>query len=272
MTASNVAALLNMSPWDTPYSVYDQMINGTEKPMNEAMQRGKDLEPVARAKLEEIIGEKLEPAVFESGEFPFLGVSLDAVTKDLKKGYEIKVTGLKQLEKALKGEVPGHYNFQCQTQMATMGWTVMWLFFWVDEEHYALVPVSRDPAIIDQIIEAADSFWKDHILKQIPPPMSVRDWEVNDVAFDNQLALEWANAHLVELEATAERKYLEGQLKERANGKSVHYINARVKLQQISRIGNIDWDKVCVEWKINKADLEKYRKEKSVYVTIKSEV
>lgn len=270
ITASNAAALLNMSPWDTPYSVYDQMINGAEKPMNEAMQRGKDFEPVARAQLEKLLKIELEPAVFESGEFPFMGASLDAVTKDLKKGYEIKITGKKQLDKALKGEVPEHYNFQCQTQMLVMGWQVMWLFFWMDEDNFAIVPVGRDPVIIDQIVEASEGFWNRHILKQIPPPMSFRDWTVNDNAFDNKLAIEWSDAKMAETEAVARRKELEKQLIERAEGKSVKFMNAGVKLQQINRLGTIDWDKVCVDWKIDKAELEKYRKEKSCYVKISS--
>ena len=272
ITATDTASLMNLSPWSTPYKIYQEKIEGLETEVNSAMQRGKDLEPIARAKLESIIGEKLEPAVYEADEFPYMSASLDALNADGTKLYEIKTCGHKTMENAKAGRVPEHYRIQCTKQMLVMGLSFMWLFFYENDDDYAIVPVPRDPELVEQIIDTEHAFWNNHIIPRIPPPMTFRDWEIRDNTFENNLASSWAELKEEEEEATRKRKVVEAQLKELCEGKSVHYKQAGVKVQQISRKGVVDWDKVCLQWEISKEELEKYRKEKSSYVKIRSEV
>lgn len=46
VTASEIAAVLGLSPWDSPFSLYWQKVNGWDTPDNEYMSNGRRVEPV----------------------------------------------------------------------------------------------------------------------------------------------------------------------------------------------------------------------------------
>ncbi|WP_432050278.1 YqaJ viral recombinase family protein [Verrucosispora sp. NA02020] len=46
VSASEIAAVLGISPWDSPFSLYWQKVNGWETPDNEYMSNGRRVEPV----------------------------------------------------------------------------------------------------------------------------------------------------------------------------------------------------------------------------------
>lgn len=46
VSASEIAAVLGLSPWDSPFSLYWQKVNGWETPDNEYMSNGRRVEPV----------------------------------------------------------------------------------------------------------------------------------------------------------------------------------------------------------------------------------
>jgi len=279
LTATDTAKIMGLSKWGTATDVYqDKMGLVPEKPMNAAMKAGVENEPVARKLLSLEYGFDFEPAVYESGEYPFMGASLDAITKYGKKGGEIKCVGQKTYGRAWEGDIDEEYRIQCQKQMFVSDLQEWILFFMlVDKEEHKdkltyNITIKRDEAFIAKMIKAENDFWFNHIIPQIPPPMTFRDWEVRDNTFENNLALKWVESKEAEDNAIKVRKGFEAQLKELCEGKSVHYKQAGVKVQQISRKGVVDWDKVCLQWEISKEELEKYRKEKSCYVKIRSEV
>ena len=75
--ASESAAVLGLSPWMTPYQLWLVKTGRTETRVTHAMQRGTDLEPLARAAYEEQTGLVMQPLVLEAGDY---SASLDGMT------------------------------------------------------------------------------------------------------------------------------------------------------------------------------------------------
>ena len=83
---------------------------------SDAMQRGLDLEPEARAELEKRTGEIFTvPGWCESDEIPLIGFSPDGIISSGRVGCEIKCPGPKKHVEYLRspGQVPKEYIHQC---------------------------------------------------------------------------------------------------------------------------------------------------------------
>jgi len=280
LTATDSAAILGLSRYKTALDVYnDKMGLSPEKPMNAAMKAGVENEPIARKLMSKEYGFDYEPAVLESGEYNFLAASLDAITADGKHGGEIKCVGAKTFGKALAGEIDESYKVQCQKQMYVadlQDWIIYFMF--VDknsppeEQRTIGIMLERDEALIKDMIKIESKFWKENILPEIPPPLANRDFQERDNAFENQLAAKWSQMKAECDSMEKDCKALETQLKELTEGFSVYYPTAKVRLAQISRKGTVDWKNVCKKWEISEKELESFRKEKSNYVKITTEV
>ena len=61
--ASESAAVLELSPWMTPYQLWLVKTGRSETRVTHAMQRGTDLEPLARAAYEDQTGRVMQPLV-----------------------------------------------------------------------------------------------------------------------------------------------------------------------------------------------------------------
>ena len=67
ITATDASIILGNNPWDTPYTCWQRKLGLIEeKKSNEAMERGKRLEPEARAQFMDHYGIYMEPRVVES--------------------------------------------------------------------------------------------------------------------------------------------------------------------------------------------------------------
>lgn len=63
--ASESAAVLGLSPWMTPYQLWPSKTGRMESRVNQAMQRGTELEPLARGAYENQTGLVMQPLVLE---------------------------------------------------------------------------------------------------------------------------------------------------------------------------------------------------------------
>ena len=109
--ASETPAVLGVSPWQTPYQLFQQKLGLVTITVTPAMQRGTDLEPAARAAYEQQTGRIMQPLVVVDGEY---GASLDGWTLAGDRLLEIKVpySGREsKLWKAVEaGQLPEHYR------------------------------------------------------------------------------------------------------------------------------------------------------------------
>lgn len=127
--------------------------------MNEAIQKGIDLEDEALEKFTAATGIKMEPKCFTHPEHTFLRASLDGIDKKLKQGVEIKCPSATKYYTAKKGIVIPYYYTQVQQQMACTG--LKEIFYWVyrEKEGGVLIKVPRNDEYIAELIRRATIFW-----------------------------------------------------------------------------------------------------------------
>jgi putative phage-type endonuclease len=85
--ASETPAVLGVSPWRTPYQLWQLKLGLIEEQVTPAMQRGTEFEPVARAVYERQTGRVMQPLIVVDGEY---SASLDGMTLGGERIVEIK--------------------------------------------------------------------------------------------------------------------------------------------------------------------------------------
>lgn len=264
ITATDIAKIMSINPFSSPLECFLDKIEGKTTFISPAMQHGMDLEPVARAFLENKYFIKLKPKVFESIKYPFLMASVDAITDDNKTLVEIKCPQEKTMAKALKGEIDPMYIYQCQTQMLVTGLESMKIFFYYSDFLYCEHEVKRDETKIEEIIKAATDFWHNNLLKQVPPPKTKENYKFILCDKANDLAKCRNVLYEQEKIIKAEREEIEAKLINMTTENSF-FVNAGLKLAYVERKGSIDYKKLVDDKNISDEELEKYRKENTKY-------
>src|SRR5689334_17014377 len=75
--ASETPIVLGVSPWTTPYQLWQQKLGLAANEINQAMLHGTELESAARAVYERLTGLVMQPLVTVDGDY---SVSLDEMT------------------------------------------------------------------------------------------------------------------------------------------------------------------------------------------------
>jgi putative phage-type endonuclease len=118
ITATDCPAILGSSPWSTAYKVWQRKLGLIEEQKtNDAMERGKRLEPIIRDRFIMNYSMNMTPTVVESSEYEFLGASLDGLSDCGKYILEVKTGGQKLLAMAREGNIPQYYIDQMQLQL-----------------------------------------------------------------------------------------------------------------------------------------------------------
>src|SRR5438067_2704354 len=116
--ASETPVVLGISPWQTPYQLWQIKLELVKPQVTAAMLRGTELEPAARAAYEALTGHVMQPLVLVDGES---SASLDGITLAGDRVLEIKCP-FKGRDSTLwktvaQGVLPEHYQFQLQHQL-----------------------------------------------------------------------------------------------------------------------------------------------------------
>lgn len=134
----------------------------------DAMRRGKEREPIARVKYQQMTGIRCRPVCVVHDEFPWLRASLDGLSEDGQTVLEIKCpTSPGTHYQALANKVPRYYWAQVQHQLAVTGCPVLHFFTYFPndslfpvEKQCALVKVLPDQAYIQRLIAHEKRFWE----------------------------------------------------------------------------------------------------------------
>ena len=251
--ASESAAVLGLSPWMTPYQLWLVKTGRTETRVTHAMQRGTDLEPLARAAYEEQTGLVMQPLVLEAGGY---SASLDGMTLEGDLVLEIKCplrgTRSDLWQDVQSGQVPAYYGIQVQHQLMVSGADLahLWVF---DGSKGILHAIERDADAMERIQAGWDAF-EQYLTADTPPPLSVADTAVrNDQA--------WADAAaaytLAKREADAQAERLEAARQALvALAQHPKEQGAGVSVTRFWRQGNVDYKKVP---QLQGLDLSSYR-------------
>jgi putative phage-type endonuclease len=172
--ASETAAVLGLSPWLTPYGLWEVKTGRRVQESNFVMQRGLELEPLARQAYERDTGAIMEPAVMVEGDY---SASLDGLTFDGSLLLEVKCpyrgSESETWKQAMLGQVEPHYMVQVQHQLMVSG-ADRCHFYVYDGKDGITVEVLPDPAAFEQIRSAWDEFWT-FVVSDTPPPISAKD-------------------------------------------------------------------------------------------------
>lgn len=175
ITGTDASIIMGNNPWETPYQCWQRKLGLIEdKKSNEAMERGKRLEPEARAQFIERFGIEMAPTVVESSEFEFLGASLDGIDTLGNSLLEIKCGGFKLHDMASRGEIPDYYKDQMQHQLLVTG-AEKCFYYSFDGTDGICIEVLPDPEFKDKFMKKAREFWKCVALGE-PPPLQDNDY------------------------------------------------------------------------------------------------
>lgn len=176
--ASEVAAVLGLSPWQTPLSVYRAKCGVRNEIPENLAYFGRALEPIIAQWLDDmhpevgVTGD--HPGSYRNPEFPWLTASPDrwAWNWPDTRGtipVELKTSSAFGRDK-WSGGVPLFYQAQVQAQIAVLDAPYGWLAVLHGGNEPELYRIERDDDFIDNhLIPKTRAFWEDHVLAQVPP-------------------------------------------------------------------------------------------------------
>ena len=176
---SDAAAILGMSHYSTPYSVYADKVGALpEKDDTEAMRQGRDLEEYVAQRFTDQTGIRVRRRnqMLQNPEHPFMLADIDRECVGLngiRAGLEIKTTRDIYLKRFKDGEYPDEYYCQCMHYMAVTGWERWYLAVLVYGTDFMIFQIDRDEDEIQALIKAEEAFWND-FEKGIAPPVDGR--------------------------------------------------------------------------------------------------
>lgn len=176
--ASEVAAVVGLSPWETPYQLWRRKL-GLDPPLeeNSAMKLGHYLEDaVARLWSDatglSVIKSSSSDFMFVNKEYPHIQVSPDRTywlggkhNDDNKGILECKTTQL-DID---PDNLPKHWFVQLQTNLGVSGLehgSIAWLSHGRD---FGYKDVEFVPDFFDWLVEQVDCFWNENILHRVEP-------------------------------------------------------------------------------------------------------
>jgi len=257
ITATDCPAILGSSPWATAYKCWQKKLGLIpEQKTNDAMERGKRLEPVIRDRFIKKYGLNMTPIVVESSEYDFLGASLDGLSDCGKYILEVKTGGNNLYKMAQDGVVPQYYLDQMQHQLLVTG--AEKCFYQVgseDAEKDIVIEVFPHPDFAKNFIPVARAFLKCIAFNE-PPALQDSDYkDMSDEPKWKGFANEYRklNEQIKNLEEVKE-SYRKELLKLCGDQ---NCLGDGIKVMKTTVRGRVAYDEIP---EIKGIDLDKYRK------------
>lgn len=262
--SSDVCSIMGANPWETRFECWERIILNKQRPVNEAMQRGTDLEDKARETLNRQTGRNYQPVVLQSIEHPDIIASLDGYWVSPEgKVYiaEIKCPGKKAHALALQGQIPD-YNYPQvvhQQDLAQADHTV----------YFSWDGISNVGAIVEYQVDEEYAYnMHAEILRFLAclvdfkaPEAGDKDWlKLSDSRLFEKAKLSYDLSEQIK-KLKDEQDALRDELIEECAHSRALIVGADgscFKLQKITRKGTLDYDRLFKDYHIQ--ETEKYRK------------
>jgi len=167
--SSDAPVVMGVSPYKTIEQLYlEKTGQGEEPESNFAMLRGKELEPIARARVELLEDLDFETVTLEMPDRNYMRASLDGWNEETKTLLEIKCLGKKGFSMAKAGEIPIEYIYQMAHQILVSGASEAW-YYCFDGEEGVLIKKSAGQFIKEcaELLKECEKFW-DRVKKKEP--------------------------------------------------------------------------------------------------------
>lgn len=171
--ASEVAAVVGVSPYDTPLDIWCRK-TGRARPIesNYRMKRGNHMEPFILEELARDEGLDLDPAPYrlQHPDHPFICVNLDGWCRMDEVPLEIKATSSynrRALQDLEQGDIKSNSSVECwyyqvHTHMLVTGAPFAWLAADCDGKMYA-IRIPRDSNLCNMIEQCLVEFWTEYV-------------------------------------------------------------------------------------------------------------
>jgi len=177
--ASDVPAVLGVSPWKTASDVYyskTAQFEGEDK-VTPAIQAGNLLEPAVLDFAEHELGKIKRNQFRVHATVPWASATLDAICLDRQnEGVEAKTTGnADNWGDEGTDQIPIYYLAQVQWQMFVTGFQVVHVPVLMPDFtlRFKMYTVERDQELIESIVSQCSAFWANNVAKRVPPPETV---------------------------------------------------------------------------------------------------
>jgi putative phage-type endonuclease len=234
---SDVAAILDLSPWSGPFDVWLSKTEGGSDGGNASTKRGQILESAILQHAADELGARLLPGeALAHPDRPWHRATPDGYLETAGAevvGIEGKSTRAFDEAhgwgEAGTNEVPLGYRIQCHWYMGATGLSVWYLAaFATLTDEFRLYRIESDPKVEQALVERAGQWWRKHIENGEPPALDTSDAcgrylhaahtppgdEVAEADADQVGIVEqWRLAKEAENEAREERKRIEVELK-----------------------------------------------------------
>jgi putative phage-type endonuclease len=257
ITATDCPAIMGTSPWTTEYKVWQRKLGLVEEQKsNDAMERGKILEPIIRKRFIKNFGLNMTPVVVESSDYSFLGASLDGISDCGTYILEIKTGGDSLHKMAKDGVIPPYYMDQMQHQLLVTGADKC--FYQVgsaDDSKDIVIEVYPDAEFFNTYLPFARKFWRCLAFNE---PPALKDSDYKDMSNEP----DWKSFATEYRKLNEQIKDLEG-VKENYRKEIIKLCGDQncsgegVKVMKIVTRGRVAYDEIP---EIKDIDLDKYRK------------
>jgi putative phage-type endonuclease len=254
ITATDAPVIMGVSPWKTKYQLYQEKISSKNNDAkNFQMQRGIDLEPIAREYFKIKTSIEVLPEVKFHPTENWLMASLDGFNDQHKIILEIKCQGEADHSTALDGKIPDHYYPQLQHQMMVCNIPEMY-YLSFDGLDGAMIKVTMDREYTNDLFKKEKEFYE-CLKTKTPPDLCEKDYLERTDEIWKLCATKWKAI-------SSEIKSLEDQEKELRNqliqlSGQYNTKGSGIRLCQIQRKGNVDYSSIPQLKDIN---LDIYRK------------
>lgn len=170
--ASEVAAIMGLSPYDTALDVYLHK-QGVDKHFDPVLSySGHASENVVEGWIREFSGLNIDPLpgfMARSTEWPFLHASFDRVTEGPFLTIQIK-TAAQYAGHHWDEGIPTSIRVQVQTEMAVAGTPRALVVVWIGGREYRTYWEARDDRfILEHLIPTVQQFWDGNVRAGVPP-------------------------------------------------------------------------------------------------------
>jgi putative phage-type endonuclease len=259
ITATDCGAILGKSKYKSPHMVWlDKM--GKSKPFdNDAMKRGRELEPEAREYFNRKFGFNCVPVVALSDENPWQMASLDGWDAEKKLIIEIKCPGESVFRDAQAGILQEEYILQCLHQLAVCHEAeenyLCYYFKGSQGVETVEATILRTDIEIDDLTGIESVFYRSFVQSFVEPPLGPLDYQQRDDLEWWELCQKWKNVKYHMNNLAAEEELIRARLIELADGQSCR--GCGVQATKYTRQGNVEYAKIP---ELRGVDLSAYRK------------
>lgn len=168
---SDAAAIIGLSKWATPYSVWAEKTGKLpEKEDTEAMRIGRDLEDYVAQRFMEATGKHVRRrnAILYNEAWPFAHANVDRLVDGERAGLECKTTNTLNVKQFHGTDFPEQYYAQCVHYLAVTGLDKWYLAVLCIGRGFFVYELERDEGEINALMDAEARFW--NLVENDTPP------------------------------------------------------------------------------------------------------